>query len=349
MDYIQEILPDMEQIEQYVKSLTPDMSFSAKELFFELLQGKWDSLEACVGFLLQYIRNYLTEWRQVFLTIVSLFVISAIAAACADTVKSKGTGKMCELFFQLSLMLELSYVWKQMMGIVTGGMQSVIEFLKLAIPGYMICLAATGTGITAAAFYKLLLGFVCLLEGGVLSMLLPAVEFYMMLGFLESLMDEKRLLGMMRLIKKGILLVLKGFTLLFGGSGMLQMLVLPAIDREKQTLIRKTVAAIPGVGDVADSLSGVLVASAMTVKNCYGVVILFVLIFAASVPLISLGMMLLLLHVSLALGGITGARKLEDTISYCAQAGDLLFRIFFTFTGIYFIAIAALIASTGGK
>lgn len=118
------------------------------------------------------------------------------------------------------------------MSIVTQTMEHMLEFLKLAIPSYMICIAAAGSGLSASVFYKLLLGFICLIEGIVVAGCVPAVEAYMLIGVAESLMGEDRFRGIMEMIKKGILWVLKGLIVLVSGSGILQAIITPVIDKQ---------------------------------------------------------------------------------------------------------------------
>lgn len=85
----------------------------------------------------------------------------------------------------------------------------MLEFLKVMIPAYMICIAAAGSGLTALIFYKLLLGFLCLIEGIIAASLTTVVEGYVMLGVVESIWGEERFKGLMEIIKKGLQWVLK--------------------------------------------------------------------------------------------------------------------------------------------
>ena len=73
----------------------------------------------------------------------------------------------------------------------------------------------------------------------------PAVEAYMLIGVAESLMGEDRFRGIMEMIKKGILWVLKGLIVLVSGSGILQAIITPVIDKSNLTFMQKSAGALP--------------------------------------------------------------------------------------------------------
>lgn len=215
-------------------------------------------------------------------------------------------------------------------------MTRMIEFLKLMIPAYMICIAAAGSGLTALIFYKLLLGFLCLIEGIVAASLTTVVEGYVMLGVVESVWGEERFKGLMDLIKKGLQWVLKMMIVVMSGSSILQVIITPVVDKTNNAVIQKTAGAIPGIGDVIESVSSVTLASAIAVKNSLGVLILVALILLIAAPVIKSFMILLIIRVSGALGSICGEKQMMKCVEYISEAGFMLLRILITVT-TYFL------------
>lgn len=230
--------------------------------------------------------------------------------------------------------------------IVNDAMGQMIEFLKLMIPAYMICIAAAGSGLTALIFYKLLLGFLCLIEGIMAASLTTVVEGYVMLGVVESIWGEERFKGLMDLIKKGIQWVLKMMVVLISGSSILQVIITPVIDKANNTVIQKTAGAIPGIGDIVESVSSVTLASAIAVKNSLGVLILVVIVLLIAAPVLKAFMILLIIKVSGALGSICGEKQMMKCIEYISEAGFMLLRILITVTTLFFVTIAAVTNAT---
>ena len=75
--------------------------------------------------------------------------------------------------------------------------------------------------------------------GIVVAGCVPAVEAYMLISVAESLMGKTRFRGIMEMIKKGILWVLKGLIVLVSGSGMPQSNNTPVTDKSNLTFMQK--------------------------------------------------------------------------------------------------------------
>ena len=210
----------------------------------------------------------------------------------------------------------------------------------------MICIAAAGSGLTALIFYKLLLGFLCLIEGIVAASLTTVVEGYVMLGVVESVWGEERFKGLMDLIKKGLQWILKMMIVVMSGSSILQVIITPVVDKTNNAVLQKTAGAIPGIGDVIESVSSVTLASAIAVKNSLGVLILVALILLIAVPVIKSFMILIIIRVSGALGSICGEKQMMKCVEYISEAGFMLLRILITVTTLFFVTIAAVTNAT---
>lgn len=163
-----------------------------------------------------------------------------------------------------------------------------------------------------------------------------------MLGILESLFGEKRFCGLMKLIKDGILWALKGLVMLVTGSGILQLIITPVIDKANVSVLQKTVGAIPGIGDIAESVSGITLASAAAVKNSFGVVVLIILLLIMIAPALHIFVLLGTVKLASAIGGICGEKHMVECTDYIADAGFLLLRMLVTVTALFFLTLAAM-------
>jgi stage III sporulation protein AE len=232
---------------------------------------------------------------------------------------------------------------------VEGAMTRMLEFLKLVLPAYMICMAASGSGMTALIFYKLLLGFICLIEGIIAASLTSVVEGYVMLGVAESVWGEERFKPIMELIKKSMQWALKSMIIILSGSSILQIIITPVIDKTSNIVIRKTAGAIPGIGDIVESVTSVTFASAIALKNSLGVLILVILAMIIITPVIHSLVILLTIRLAGALGSICGERQMSKCIDYISEAGFMLVRILITVTTLFFVTIAAVTNATSGS
>ncbi len=342
-----DILPDLSVLDNLLRDLLPGRTTDSMDFIEDVLKGNW-ALDPALFW--RYIAGTITgvfdDWRRLFISVLVLFILVALVSNLMSALKNEGAAKAAKTFFIVCQLVVLINAFHEVLGIVEEAMTRMIEFLKLMIPAYMICIAAAGSGLTALIFYKLLLGFLCLIEGIVAASLTTVVEGYVMLGVVESVWGEERFKGLMDLIKKVLQWVLKMMIVVMSGSSILQVIITPVVDKTNNAVIQKTAGAIPGIGDVIESVSSVTLASAIAVKNSLGVLILVALILLIAAPVIKSFMILLIIRVSGALGSICGEKQMMKCVEYISEAGFMLLRILITVTTLFFVTIAAVTNAT---
>lgn len=344
----QEVLPNLDIVDKFLEELVPGKKqMRSMDLIEDVLKGNW-VLEPGLfwDYIKEAVNGFLYHWKSLFLCILVLFILSAVVAGFLSAFKNDGAAKAARLFFVLCQLVVLINAFREVLEIVTDTMTRMLEFLKIMLPAYMICVAAAGSGLTALIFYKLLLGFLCLIEGIVVAALVPVAEGYVMFGVVEGIWGEERFKGVMELLKKGIQWVLKTIIVFLSGSSILQIIITPVVDKANMAVIQKTAGAIPGIGDIAESVSSITLASAIAVKNSMGVLILLVLILLITAPVIRIFMILGTIRVGGALGGICGEKQMTNCVEYISDAGFLLLRMLVTVTILFFITIAAVTNAT---
>lgn len=342
-----DILPDLSILDKMLKELLPGQNANSMDFIEDVLKGNW-VLDP--GLFWRYVTGAITGvmdgWKRLFVSVLTLFILVALVSNLMSALKNEGAAKAARTFFIICQLVVLINAFHNVLEIVNDAMAKMIEFLKLMIPAYMICIAAAGSGLTALIFYKLLLGFLCMVEGIMAASLTTVVEGYVMLGVVESIWGEDRFKGLMELIRKGIQWALKMMIVVISGSSILQVIITPVIDKANNTVIHKTAGAIPGIGDIVESVSSVTLASAIAVKNSLGVLILVVIVLIIAAPVIKVFMILLIIKVSGALGSICGEKQMMKCIEYISEAGFMLLRILITVTTLFFVTIAVVTNAT---
>lgn len=349
LDLWQDILPDLGMVDKLLKELLPQKDVSSMSFMEDVLKGNW-VLEPDLFW--QYLREavfgMLADWKRLFVSILVLFIAAAVVNGFLSAFKNDGAAHAAKTFFVLCELLVLVNAFKEVLGIVSEAMERMLEFLKLMLPSYMICIAAAGSGLTALIFYKLLLGFLCLIEGLIAASLTPIVEGYVMLGVVECIWGEGRFRGIMELMKKLVHWVMKGMVVLLSGSSILQIIITPVMDKANTAVLHKTAGAIPGIGDIVESVSSVTLASAIAVKNSLGALILVVLVLLIAAPVVRAFMIIAVIRVSGALGSICGERQMTKCVDYISEAGFMLLQLLITVATLFFITIAAVTNATSG-
>lgn len=343
VEYLDEMLPDMDIIDKFLKDVIPEKKVQAIDIIENVWKGNW-VLEPSLlwEYVVENVTNYVHEIKTIFVTLLMLFIIASVITTFLEVLKNESTAKMAKFFFVLCELIVLLYIFQDVLRIVNETMNKMTEFLKIMIPAYMMCIAAAGNGLSAVVFYKLLVGLLCLVEGILVAALLPLAEGYALLGVLESLFGEKRFCGLMRLIKEGTLWGLKGMVMFVSGSGILQLIITPVIDEANVSVLQKTMGAIPGIGDIAESVSDITLISAIAVKNSFGVIILLVLVLIMLAPMLHILVLLGTVKLASAMGGVCGERYMVECSEHIADAGFMLVRMLVTVTAMFFLTLAAM-------
>lgn len=344
-----DILPDLNVLDQLLRELLPGENIDSMDFIEDVLKGNW-VLEPTLfwRYITEAVKGVLDGWKSLFVSILVLFILASLVSNILSAFKNEGAAKAARIFFMMCQLVVLINAFGDVLEIVDGAMTQMIDFLKLMLPAYMICTAAAGSGLTALIFHKLLIGFICLIEGVVAASLTPVIEGYVMLGVVEGIWGDERFKGLMELIKNGVQWVLKTMVLILSGSSILQTMITPSIDRANNAVIHKTIGIIPGIGDIAESVSGVTLTSAIALKNSLGVLILVVLVLLIAAPVLKAFMILLIIKVSGALGGICGEKQMTKCVEYISEAGFMMLRMLITITALFFVAIAAVTNATSG-
>jgi stage III sporulation protein AE len=344
-----DILPELKELDRFLEELLPNENLTTMDFIEDVLKGNW-VLEPMVfwRYVGEIITSVIYNWKQLFISVLVLFILSSVVGSVLEAFKNNGTAKAAKLFFIVCQLAVLINAFKEVLEITEGAMTQMLDFLKLVIPAYMICMAASGSAMSALIFYKLIIGFVCLIEGIVAASLTSVAQSYVMLGVAESVWGEDRFKPLMELIRKAVKWGLCSMIVILSGSGILQIIITPVIDRANNTVIHKTAGAIPGIGDIVESVSSVTLASAVALKNSLGVLILVILVLIMAVPIIHSLIILMTIKVAGALGSICGEKRMSKCVDYILEAGFMLVRILITVTTLFFVTIAAVTNATSG-
>ena len=178
------------------------------------------------------------DWRRLFISVLVLFILVALVSNLMSALKNEGAAKAAKDVFIVCQLVVLINAFHEVLGIVEEAMTRMIEFLKLMIPAYMICIAAAGSGLTALIFTSCS-WFLCLIEGIVAASTDDGGRGYVMLGVVESVWGEERFKGLIELIKKGLQWVLKMMIVVMSGSSILQVIITPVVDKTNNAVIQK--------------------------------------------------------------------------------------------------------------
>lgn len=334
---------DLQEAQNSLDELLGQENFSLKETVGELVQGKipW-SLERMGAIFAEAFFQEMDNYRKIA---VYLLVIIVASAVFANFVSVFDKGQIADISYYTMYLLMVTLLMKvfaSMSQIAGGAVSSVLKFMKALLPACIMTLYLTTGSLTAMGFYQISLLAMTGIQGLLHYLLLPAVQIYVILLFVNQLMREDYLSKLASLIHTGILWSLKTVMALLFGMQAIQMMIAPAADQVKTSVVNKAVSAIPGIGGAYETAAQTVLASAVVLKNAVGIAGLAALVFLCAIPVVKLGCGVLLYRALGAVAQPVTDKRVSECIDSVAQGGELLMKMVLH-AGMLFILSLAMV------
>lgn len=341
---------DMNAIMMDFQKLYPEYTFDGKYVMNLILQGKlWDAVKELGNGILGAFHSQTGEIRALFFTILVLGIVAAVFVNFADLFQDHQVSDIAFYFVYMFLIAVLLKSFENGTAIVREILESVTTFMKLYIPTYMVAVGSASGVASASVYYQVLLLIVYLIEWGYLTILLPVVYSYVLLTVVNGVWMEEKLTLLLELIHKVIGVSIKVTLGVITGFSMLQSMISPVIDSLQSSVIKKAMAAIPGIGGLTEGMFEMVVGSTVLVKNSIGLYITFVLIVLCSVPILKLLLLAGVIKLSAALMGIISDKRMTNCADRVGDGNIMLLKIALSAVGLFVIQIAVITYTTSGR
>ena len=157
-----------------------------------------------------------------------------------------------------------------MSDIVVTAMNQIVDFMNMLIPVFGMSLAFSMANFTAAGFYQIAFIVVYIVQWGMLACLVPMTKLFIMMEFMNYMIEGERFSRMCELMEEIIRWCLKCAIAATIGLNVVQTMVVPAIDRLKMSTVTKTLGMIPGMGNITGAVSELMLGAGMVIKNSVG-------------------------------------------------------------------------------
>ena len=166
--------------------------------------------------------------------------------------------------------------------------ENIVLFIKMFIPTYFMAVGAATGAATGAVYYQFTLVLAYGVEKIIFSLLIPLIYSYVLLALLNGIWAEERLALLLDFLKKGIGAGLKVAMGAITSLSLFQSMIAPVLDSLKVSAVKKAVGAIPGIGNLAEGVTEMVIGSAVLIKNSIGVLMLLLLLAICLTPLAKL-------------------------------------------------------------
>lgn len=336
------------EVTEKLRQLFPEYQFDGQKILTSIFKG--EILEA-VGVIWDGIKGSLsaevTGMKNLMVSILLLGILSALFANFSDMFKNQQIADISFYFLYLLLMAVLMQAFLQAAEIAAQTVENIVLFVRLFIPTYFVAVGAASGTATAAAYYQFMLILAYIVEKVLLTLILPLIYSYVLMALMNGVWAEERLTLLLELLKKGIEIGLKAAMAVVTSLSLIQAMITPVLDSLRTSAVKKAIGAIPGIGDLAEGMTEMVIGSAVLIKNSIGIFLMFLLFAVCFIPLFKLLLIACMMKGCAALVGIVSDKRITGCTDRVGDGSLLLFRTAFTSVSLFFITIAVVSYITG--
>ena len=347
-DILEEL--DLSQVQRMLDQMLGEESFSMKDMLDGLIKGEKVLSEDTVQEMLHsFLFSGLKKEKNLLIKILLLILLSAVLANFADVFESGQIGDICFYIVYLLLFILLMDSFSSVTRSVQQTITWMAEFMRGLAPAYFLTISIAAGSSTAAVFYEGVLILTWLIQEVILNLLFPGACLYVLILLINNLSKEEMLGKMAELLDTAVSWGLKTLLGMVVGLQVVRGLIAPIMDTLKRSALGKAAGALPGVGNAVNMVTELVLTSAVLVRNCLGVVILFAFVAAGAGPVIHYGILSLIYRFLAAIAQPVSEKRIVDSLATMGEGCALLLRILFTAEILCILDFVILMTGIGGS
>lgn len=335
------------ELQESMDRLFPTWHISFAELMQRLFKGQ--VLEVMADFLQMSIREMAGNADSMKSVFGWLLALGILAALMSHFVEVFDQNQVADLSFYVMYLLVSAVLLKcfgQAARTAAETISDIVLFTRLLVPTYLLAVGVASGGLTAGAYYQLMLILICVVQEFLQGAVIPLIYSYCLLTVVNGVWVEEKLTMLIEFLEKVLGWIMKGALWAVTGISVFQSVLTPVLDSFQNTALQKAVGAIPGIGDAAEGVMKLTVGSAVIIKNSLGLGILILLLFLGAAPLAKIFGMALMLKAAAAFMGIVSDKRITSCTDRVGNGALFLFRLTGTVLLLFLITAAVIAIST---
>ncbi|RZT00851.1 stage III sporulation protein AE [Cuneatibacter caecimuris] len=338
-----------EEVQQVLEDSLDGDAVSFRELVQQMISGETGGTGDIWKKIWDALFSELNANQKVLFQVLLIGTVGAVFTSFSAAFGKGGVSQAAFYVAYIMMMTVLMAGFYTASQIVKNLLQNLVTFMQALVPTYFMAVAMTGQTVTSAAYYQITAVGISLVEWALLYFGLPAVRIYMVFGLAGQLAGEDGLSKLTELLKSALSWGMKTIAGAMFGLQIIQSILLPGIDSVKSGTVMKAIRAIPGIGNSVESVSSMVLGTGVLIKNGIGAAALVILLLISAVPVVKLLVLTLSYHLAAALVQPISDSRMTECISVAASAMGLLLKIVLTAVLLFFLTIAIVCVTTGGK
>lgn len=337
---------DFSEISSFLEE-NDDVTITFEELLQALLGGGEIPYETIGDYIKDFLLSGFTENKQLVLMLLVISLAYSILKTYAKNFSNSYMSEICFFLCYCFMMVLLLQSFSTMNETVTVTAEKMTGFMKVLVPTYCTAMSFSLNFHSSAVAYSLIFTAVYLVEWMVRYLLVPLVQVYIIMEFLNYLMEEERFRRLSELVSGAVHILLKAAVAFILGINIIQEMIAPAVDRLAGNTVAKTIQMVPGLGNVANGMGQIFLSSGLVIKNCVGAAALVILVILCAVPFLKMAMLAALYKFVSAVLEPIADKRLSGGMNGIANGGILYLKILNTCFMLFFLTIALITTATG--
>ena len=340
---------DLQEIEDTLRELSAVESFSFRDAVASFLKGETPFTLEEIGLLCRKLLfSELSRQKQLAFQVILLVIASAVFS---NFVKIFENSQIADIgFYMIYLLIStlLLQAFVSMNEIVGEAFSALLSFMKVLLPSYLLTIVFSSGTVAALGFYEATLFGMFLLETAMMKIMIPAVNYYLVLLILNQLSKEDYFSKLAELLE---LLISWGIKTVMGvviGLQTVQCLIAPAVDSMQNSVLHRLAKSIPGIGNAFDAVSETVTGSAVILKNAVGVAGMLAVLAICLLPVLKLLVSVLLFRFLCAVIQPVCEKRMVECIGSISRGSYLLMKILLSRVAVFLISLAMITAALKG-
>ena len=337
---------DFTEISSFLEE-NDEVTVTFEELMQSLLKGGEIPYETIGDLVKEFLLSGFAENKQLVLMLLVISLAFSILKTYAKSFTNSYVSEICFFLcycFMMAVLLESFYVMNET---VAATAEKMTGFMKVLVPVYCTAMSFSLNFHSSAVAYSLIFTAIYLVEWMIQYILSPLVQVYVIMEFLNFLMEEERFRRLSELVSGAIRFLLKAAVTFILGINIIQEMIAPAVDRLAGNTVAKTIQMVPGIGNVANGMGQIFFSSGLVIKNCVGAAALVILVFLCAVPFLKMALLAVLYKFMSAILEPIADKRLSGGMNGIANGGILYLKILNTCFMLFFLTIALITTATG--
>lgn len=338
---------DFMQLQEAINAIFPQDAPDFKEIVSQMLQGNMDaSIKTVFSALWQTCAGELIAGRRAMLLILGIGIMAAVFYNISLAFQNRQIADTGFFVTYLAFLSITALAFAQSCQIASELLENLEMFMKALVPAFFLAVSMSAGSTSAIGFYRVMLVLISLADTLLLKLILPVIKLSTVLMLVNYITKEEMLSRLSKLFQTVISWSLKGVLTVIIAVNTMQGLVLPSIDNMKLSVLQKSVSMLPGIGNSAEAVAGLVAQSGQMIKNGIGAAALFVIGAMTVIPIMKLGILILMYQLTCAMLQPISDKRMVEALSAVAAGCRYLLQLAATAGILYLVTIAVVCAVT---